>query len=208
MNPSDSTDNSSDNDRDGLTSLQEYCWPYTLEICFDERNTLTGKSPEESTSGLREYLDPRKSDTDGDGLPDGYEVYMCTTGGMYSNNPIDPISQKKFWECQYFDPLDPRDNMEDFDRCNLDFSWGCGDGFDFNSDGTIDLGERFTNTEEYLFGTPEDWITERDGLWCSGEINGLTPNSCQTEYSLETGESGWLGSDCLLYTSPSPRDRG
>ncbi len=195
LNPSDSTDNTSDNDRDGLTSLQEYCWPYTIEICFDERNTLTGKSPEESTSGLREYLDPRKSDTDGDGLPDGYEVYMCTTGGMYSNNPIDPFSQKKFWECQYFDPLDPRDSMEDFDRCVLDFSWGCGDGFDFNSDGTIDLGERFTNTEEYLFGSPEDWITERDGLWCSGEISGLTPNSCQTEFSLETGESGWLGSD-------------
>ena len=105
LDPSDSTDNASDNDRDGLTSLQEYCWPYTIEICFDERNTLTGKSPEESTSGLREYLDPRKSDTDGDGLPDGYEVYMCTTGGMYSNNPIDPFSQKKFWECQYFDPL-------------------------------------------------------------------------------------------------------
>ena len=195
LNPSDSTDNTTDYDRDGLTSLQEYCWPYTLEICFDERNTLTGKSPEESSSGLREYLDPRKSDTDGDGLPDGYEVYMCTTGGMYSNNPIDPISQKKFWECQYFDPLDPRDNMEDFDRCDLDFSWGCGDGFDFNSDGIIDLGERFTNTEEYLFGSPEDWITEIDGLWCSGEIFGLTEDSCQTEFSLETGESGWLGSD-------------
>ena len=29
LNPSDSTDNSTDHDRDGLTALQEYCWPYT-----------------------------------------------------------------------------------------------------------------------------------------------------------------------------------
>ena len=41
----------------------------------------------------------------------------------------------------------------DFDRCEADFSWGCGDGFDFNSDGEIDLGEMFTNVEEYFFGT-------------------------------------------------------
>ena len=70
LDPSDSTDNSTDHDRDGLTALQEYCWPYTLDNCFEERNTLTGKSPEESGSGLREYLDPRSSDTDGDGLAD------------------------------------------------------------------------------------------------------------------------------------------
>ena len=76
----DSTDNSTDHDRDGLTALQEYCWPYTLDNCFEERSTLTGKPPEETESGLREYLDPRVSDTDGDGLPDGYEVHVYTRG--------------------------------------------------------------------------------------------------------------------------------
>lgn len=195
LDPSDSTDNTSDHDRDGLTALQEYCWPYTLDRCFEERNSLTGKPPEETQSGLREYLDPRVSDTDGDGLPDGYEVYMCTIGGLYSNNPNDPLNSKKTWGCKYFDPLDPIDMYSDFDRCEADFSWGCGDGFDFNSDGIIDVGERFTNSEEYLLGSPSDWITERDGLWCSGNISGLTEQACQTQFERPTSTSGWLGSD-------------
>ena len=195
LDPSDSTDNSTDYDRDGLTALQEYCWPYTLDSCFEERNTLTGKSPEESESGLREYLDPRSSDTDGDGLPDGYEVHMCTLGGLYKKDPNDPLNPNNFWECRYFDPLDSSDINIDFDRCEADFSWGCGDGFDFNSDGEIDLGEMFTNVEESSLGTPDDWITERDGLWCWGSIEGLTEDSCQTQFERPTGESGWMGSD-------------
>jgi hypothetical protein len=195
LDPSDATDNVTDNDRDGLTALQEYCWPYTIDRCFEERNSLTGKAPEETASGLREYLDPRVSDTDGDGLPDGYEVYMCTVGGLYTNNPNDPLNSKKVWECQYFDPLDPIDLTVDFDRCEADFSWGCGDGFDFNSDGIIDIGERFTNTEEYLFGSPQDWVTERDGLWCHGQIQSLSEDACQTQYSRPTSIPGWMGSD-------------
>ena len=195
LDPSDSTDNTSDHDRDGLSALQEYCWPYTIDMCFEERNSLTGKSPEESSSGLREYLDPRNSDTDGDGLPDGYEVHMCTEGGLYKTNPNDPLNPNNYWECRYFDPLNAIDLVSDFDRCEADFSWGCGDGFDFNSDGLIDQGERFTNTEEYLYGSPGDWVTERDGLWCVGEISGLVPDSCQIEFQRPTGDSGWLGTD-------------
>ena len=69
------------------------------------------------------------------------------------------------------------------------------DGFDFNGDGSIDEGELFTNTEEYQFGIPDGWITERDGLWCWGEIHGLEENSCQTTHERPTGESGWMGTD-------------
>ena len=195
LNPSDSTDNSTDNDRDGLTALQEYCWPYTLDNCFENRDGLTGKPPEDTASGLREYLDPRVSDTDGDGIPDGYEVYMCTEGGLYKSDPNDPLNPDNFWECRYFDPLDPSDKMADFDRCEADFSWGCGDGFDFNGDGSIDEGELFTNTEEYEFGIPDNWVTERDGLWCWGKIQGLEENSCQNTHERPTGESGWMGTD-------------
>ncbi len=195
LNPSDSTDNLTDFDRDGLTALQEYCWPYTINLCFEERNSLTGKAPEETASGLREYLDPRVSDTDGDGLPDGYEVHMCTEGGLYKTNPNDSLNSKNYWECRYFDPLDPIDQFSDFDRCEADFTWGCGDGFDFNSDGEIDIGERFTNLEEYLLGSPSDWVTEQDGLWCAGEIAGLSSGSCQSEFQRPTEDSGWLGSD-------------
>ena len=194
LEPSDSTDNNSDNDRDGLSALQEYCWPYTLEWCFEERDGLTGKSPEESASGLREFLDPRLSDTDGDGLPDGYEVHMCTSG-LYKNNPADPYRKKTSWECLYFDPLDPSDAVSDLDRCAIDFSWGCGDGFDFNGDGIVDFDERFTSPEEYLFGSPIDWVTERDGLWCVGKIQGLTQNSCQDQFEPPIGDNRWMGTD-------------
>ena len=185
------TDNVTDRDKDGASALMEYCWPFTLDACLDseKRNSLTGKSPEQSISGLREYLDPRIADTDGDGLPDGYEIYMCTNGGVGSINPL-----TNAWDCLYFDPLDPKDLIDDFDRCEKDFSWGCGDGFDFNKDGIIDIGERFTNAEEYLYGSPEDWVTERDGLWCVGEIQGLSP-SCQTEVQRATLDDGWLGTD-------------
>ena len=64
-----------DIDIDGLNATEEYCWPYPAE-CTDPGFTrgLTGVINE---SGERWYLDPRVSDTDGDGLPDGFEAHMC-----------------------------------------------------------------------------------------------------------------------------------
>ena len=187
LDPTNGTDNMSDYDSDGASALLEFCWPYTLDRCFD-RLSLTGKPPQFTDSGLREYLDPRNADTDGDGLPDGYEIYMCTEGGLGYQNASGA------WQCLWFDPLDASDSTEDIDRCE-DFSFGCGDGFDVNRDGFIDIGERYTNSEEYLYGIPEDWLTERDGLWCAGEIAGLSPDSCQGDIERATGDNGWLGSD-------------
>ncbi len=66
------SDNESDFDNDGLNSLEEYCWPYDMAHCFVDRKSLTGVPPGDTESGLREYLDPRVADTDGDGRPDGY----------------------------------------------------------------------------------------------------------------------------------------
>ena len=187
LDPMNSTDNMSDHDRDGASALLEFCWPYTLDTCFD-RLSLTGKPPQFTESGMREYLDPRVSDTDGDGLPDGYEIHMCTEGGLGYQNATNA------WQCLWFDPLDPSDSSEDIDACE-DFTFGCGDGFDVNRDGFIDFGERYTNSEEYLYGTPDDWLTERDGLWCAGEIPGLSRDSCQETVERATGDDGWLGSD-------------
>ena len=190
LDPLDSTDNLSDHDRDGATALQEFCWPYSLEACFSTRLSLTGKSPEETDSGFREYLDPRKSDTDGDGLPDGYEISMCTDGGA---GYIDQASTA--WVCLYFDPLDPRDAIEDPDQCIGLLDWGCGDGYDFDRDGVLEPGERFTSSEEYRYTQPNGWLDERDGLWCQGPIPGITVGACQTTVETETGIPGWLGSD-------------
>ena len=190
LDPLDSTDNTSDADRDGATALQEFCWPYSLESCFSTRLSLTGKSPEETESGFREYLDPRKADTDGDGLPDGFEISMCTDGGA---GYIDQSSTA--WTCLYFDPLDPRDSIEDPDQCFGLLEWGCGDGFDFDRDGEVEPGERFTSPEEYRYSQPDGWVDERDGLWCQGPIPGIADGACQTSQESETGLPGWLGSD-------------
>ena len=191
LDPMNGSDNVTDFDRDGASALLEYCWPWTLDTCFTERLSLTGKSPDETDSGFREYLDPRESDTDGDGLPDGYEIYMCTEGGAgYQNQATSE------WHCLYFDPLDDSDALEDADLCIEQASeWGCGDGFDVNRDGEIDLDERYTNSEEYWFGAPADWVTERDGLWCSGKMPNLHPEACQDEVERPTSDDGWLGSD-------------
>ena len=69
-------------------------------------------------SGMREWLDPRVADTDGDGLPDGYEIYMCTEGGLGYLNTTNA------WTCLWFDPLDSSDMWEDIDRCaDFTFWW-------------------------------------------------------------------------------------
>ena len=105
LDPTNGSDNVSDHDRDGLNALMEYCWPYTLDTCYSERKSLTGKPPELTESGLREFLDPRVADTDGDGLPDGYEVYMCLNEGVGFQNA------SFAWECScllYTSPS-PRD---------------------------------------------------------------------------------------------------
>ena len=191
LDPMNGSDNITDFDRDGASALMEYCWPWTLDTCFTERLSLTGKSPDETESGFREYLDPRESDSDGDGLPDGFEIYMCTEGGTgYQNQATSE------WVCLYFDPLDSSDLVEDADLCVDQASqWGCGDGFDVNRDGEIDIGERYTNTEEYWFGAPDGWLTERDGLWCAGKMPNLHADACQTDVERPTGDDGWLGTD-------------
>ena len=157
LDPNNGSDNISDFDRDGLDALMEYCWPYSMDTCFDERRSLTGKPPDLTESGLREFLDPRVSDTDGDGLPDGYEVFMCMNEG------VGFVNESYAWTCSAFDPLDPSDGFLDSDRC-ADYSLGCGDGFDVNSDGIIEPQEAYTNAEEYSYGSPTGWVTEIDGL--------------------------------------------
>jgi len=189
LNPKNGSDNVSDNDQDGLTALQEYCWPYDLIRCFDDRRTLTGMPPSLTESGLREFLDPRKADTDGDGLPDGYEVHMCVDKGLGH------LNETSAWVCDLFDPLSAGDGVDDLDRCP-DFSLGCGDGFDVNRDGVIVAHERFTNAEEYAYGAPANWTTEIHGLRCAGIIDGLA-DSCSPTAVRATGDDGWLGTDPL-----------
>ncbi len=178
------SDNQSDFDNDGLTALAEYCWPYDLDNCFTNRRSLTGKPPGQSESGLREFLDPRVADTDGDGLPDGYEVWMCMT-------ETGSINESHAWECNAFDPLNSYDGHNDSDRC-IDGSLGCGDGFDVDRDGIVEVHEWYTNAEEYNYGAWDNWTTEFHGLRCID----LMP-ACTDLDTRPTGYPGWLGTDPL-----------
>ena len=200
MNRTDASDATMDFDRDGLNNSEEYCWPYRWNCTVDTKG-LTGVLDTET--GERIHLDPRKSDSDGDGLPDGYEVYMCATArNAYS-------VENNFYTCDGgFDPLNGSDGAMDADR----------DGFDVDRDGLYEPHEWFNNTEEYAMGSPDNWTTEVDGLRCSytppegpssnddGEWPYLTaewPNiysACTESVDATYGEDVWLG------TNPSEAD--
>ena len=111
---------------------------------------MPGKPAELSEIGVRWYLDPRSGDTDGDGLPDGYEVAMCMKSVGQKN------TESHIWECPAFAPLNSSDGLLDSDYCS-DLNLGCGDGFDVDRDGTVEPHEFYTNAEEYLYGAPENW---------------------------------------------------
>ena len=201
MDKDDASDALVDNDKDGLNATEEYCWPYPA-ICTDPgfSRGLTGVVDGE---GVRSYLDPRSSDTDGDGMPDGYEAYMCLRIGGY-----DSASQR--YDCDSFDPLNASDMLEDPDY----------DGFDVNRDGILSPTEWYTSSEEYSFGSPDNHTTELDGLWCiatlpEGSILTNWPyiptgsnatfqnllSACATDSTTQIGEDMWLGTDPLLEDS-------
>ena len=107
-------------DKDGLNATEEYCWPYPAN-CTEAgfARGLTGMVDEE---GDRQYLDPRASDTDGDGMPDGYEAYMCARIGGFDYATLR-------FDCFRFDPLNASDFSEDPDEDGFDVDgWNeCGD---------------------------------------------------------------------------------
>ncbi|MEC8152326.1 MAG: hypothetical protein VX068_06730, partial [Candidatus Thermoplasmatota archaeon] len=146
------------------------------------------------------YLDPRVSDTDGDGMPDGYEAYMCHRLGGF-----DPVALR--YACPSFDPLNASDLTLDGDN----------DGFDVDRDGILSDAERFTAPEEYAHGTPANFTAELDGLWCyatlpegavlknwpflpsgaNATFHNLLP-ACTSRAVNPVGEDLWLGTDPLL----------
>ncbi|HMP72123.1 MAG TPA: S8 family serine peptidase [Kiritimatiellia bacterium] len=75
LNPLDPTDAHEDFDGDGLTNLEEYLI----------RDGLIGNMPEGVIWDY--YSDPFNPDSDGDGMPDGWEVY-------HGLHPMDPILTK------------------------------------------------------------------------------------------------------------------
>ena len=129
LDKNNASDASIDRDRDGLNATEEFCWPYPANCTAPGfPRGLTGQLDENSD---RVYLDPRVSDTDGDGMPDGYEAYMCHRMGGF-----DPLALR--YSCPSFDPLNGSDLTLDSDN----------DGFDVDRDGIMSDAERYTAPEE------------------------------------------------------------
>ncbi|RJU87071.1 MAG: hypothetical protein DWC02_03505, partial [Candidatus Poseidoniales archaeon] len=136
-----------DIDIDGLNATEEYCWPYPAECV--EPGFVRGLTGVVNESGERWYLDPRKADTDGDGMPDGFEVHMCDMMGGFDE-------EEERFVCESFDPLNSSDADQDPDE----------DGFDVDRNGFLTVSEMLTSPEEYLYGAPSNWTNELDGLRC------------------------------------------
>ena len=191
-------DADNDTDLDGLNNTEEYCWPYP-DNC-NEPGFSRGETGALDENGDRFFLDPRVSDTDGDGMPDGFEAWMCARAGGF-----DEETQR--YVCPYFDPLNASDETDDPDD----------DGFDVNRDGFLSVAEKFTSPEEYQYGMPGNFTTELDGLWCYATlpqgsiqtqwpfiVNGLNASftnildACTSNVTDAVGEDLWLGTDPLL----------
>ena len=140
------------------------------------------------------------SDTDGDGMPDGFEAYMCQRIGGFD------ASTQRF-VCSSYDPLNGSDLTLDGDN----------DGFDVDRDGFLSDSERYTAPEEYSHGMPANFTTELDGLWCHATLpDGDTrpflavhphrtkrnlpqlARACTSHEVGAIGEDLWLGTDPLL----------
>ena len=198
LDKDDAVDADTDRDLDGLNATEEFCWPYPANCTAPGfPRGLTGELDENND---RVYLDPRMADTDGDGMPDGFEAYMCQRMGGFD------IVNLRFI-CPSFDPLNGSDVTLDSDN----------DGFDVNRDGVMSEAERYTAPEEYAHGMPSNYTTELDGLWCfatlpngallknwpyissgaNATFHNLLP-ACTNRDVPHIGEDLWLGTDPLL----------
>ena len=122
LDPFDPSDADEDADGDGLSNLCEYNWQITLDQIRLEGDPLRGESAEAAANWTA--VDPNEIDSDGDGLPDGWEArYSCQW--IPSNAGINPMNSS-----------DAFNNPD-------------GDGYDVNRDGIIGPDEALNNWMEY-----------------------------------------------------------
>ncbi len=161
-----SIDSNLDPDNDGLTNLQEYCWPLTVETC------TIARAMEDDRGGVTatERLNPHNADSDGDGIPDGIELALCVREMANNSRGDDGI-------CLHFSPV-----------IKMDFDID-GDGWDSNGDGFLSNDEEWNSSEEVQYSQPSEWMTEFDGQWLGG-TDPLEPDS--DEDGIPDGvEVGW-----------------
>ena len=138
-------DTNQDYDNDGLTNLQEFCWPLTVETCSISAAMAENRGGVSADT----RLDPQNADSDGDGIPDGIEITLCIREMANNSRGEDGL-------CLHYSPMIPLD--PDLDS----------DGFDNNRDGFLDTDEQWNSSEEVQYSQPVGWMTEFDGLWLNG----------------------------------------
>ena len=123
MDPNDPNDADWDADGDGLTNLCEYQWSLVKDAGLIG-DLLESHLETESAAEMWSEPDPNNGDSDGDGLPDGWEARGACT-----------------WDVSRvgINPLNGSDAFENPD----------GDGYDINHNGVIEENEAFVNWLEY-----------------------------------------------------------
>ena len=149
LDPFDASDAVKDMDGDGLTALQEY----------------------------QHGTNPRRSDTDGDGLNDGQEVNVHGTNPSLADSDGDGLSDK-FEVDNSLNPLVPLTDAErsaDWDNDGIPNGYEIDHGMNIMdvADAATDLDyDGLTNLQEYNLGTNiRKWDTDEDGLSDKQEID-------------------------------------
>jgi len=216
---------SADSDSDGLNNLTEYLtgtypndsdsdddtmndgWEYTYQPYTNPLNgSVPSASADPDADGLTNYQEslagtnPQSSDTDGDNMPDGWEVNNGLDP-LVANGGSDPDSDGLTNYQEYLYGTYPLDSDSDDDGLNdrVDYYWGCGgqmnpdtdgdtllDGTeDADHDGVLDSGE----TSPCLADT--DGGGERDDSEISGGRNPRDNRDDRLTRTIGTGTSSW-----------------
>ena len=173
-------------DHDVMTNAQAY-------IAWTWRN-FGGEGEDGSTWGftVENRTDPTTDDTDGDGMPDGYEYYFWYAATVGFDKAGTPITGKKFNLKDVESPTDISSaDISGIFNPNVNRDWS---KQDTDGDGILD-------TEEVLIGTnPVQWDTDRDGLSDLYELMyGIDPlqNNAKGNNGAFNGDGDFMAKDEL-----------
>jgi hypothetical protein len=166
-----------DNDGDSLTNYEEYklCYETSLVICTDPLNTDTDADGLDDGYELDIGINPVNTDSDGDKIQDGVEVAL----GMQPNNTdSDGDRMSDHWELlNTLNPTDHSDAYEDPDGDGLtnrdEFEIDTRlDPHNFDTDGDgMDDGWEYANGLDAADGDDRNLDSDNDGLTNFEEYN-------------------------------------
>ncbi|MCW8092843.1 S8 family serine peptidase [Alteromonas sp. ASW11-130] len=205
LDPGNPTDAANDNDRDGLTNLEEFIADTNpLEMDSDSDGLTDGDE-------LNVYRsNPISNDTDSDGLADGDEVNLYATDLLNDDSDNDGLSDGEEVNAYLSDPL-----MSDTDADGMNDGAEAEYGFNpslFESHNTLDSdNDTLTNLEEIELGTnPSNSDTDGDGLSDSNEINIYSTDPIMEDTESDGMADGWeidFGLNPLINDAEDDYDR-